>query len=58
VAGKRADMALITMLFIKTFTLQRACTDLSDEEFFWEPLPGGWTSPHIAEYPGFISARP
>ena len=31
------------MLFIEKFTLGRAWSDLSDEEFFWEPLPGSWS---------------
>jgi hypothetical protein len=30
------------MLFIEMFTLNRAWTDLTDDEFFWEPLPGSW----------------
>jgi DinB superfamily len=31
------------MLFIEMFTLNRAWTDLTDSEFFWEPLPGCWS---------------
>jgi hypothetical protein len=31
------------MLFIEMYTLTRAWTDLTDEEFFWEPLPGCWS---------------
>lgn len=27
---------------IEAFTLQRAWTDLTDEELFWEPVPGSW----------------
>jgi hypothetical protein len=30
------------MLFIEMFTLDRAWSDLSDNEFFWEPVPGSW----------------
>jgi hypothetical protein len=44
------------MLFIERFTLQRAWTDFSDEEFFWEPRPGGWTSALIAKHPRVNSA--
>jgi hypothetical protein len=43
VAGKRGDTLLNTMLFMEMFTLHRAWTDLSDDEFFWEPLPGCWS---------------
>ena len=43
VAGKRADSALTTMYFIHRFTLQWAWTDLTDDEFFWEPFPGSWS---------------
>ncbi|HEY6426897.1 MAG TPA: hypothetical protein VIX84_06665, partial [Acidimicrobiales bacterium] len=42
-AGKRGDTLLNTMLFIEMFTLNRAWTDLTDDEFFWEPLPGSWS---------------
>jgi hypothetical protein len=42
-AGKRADSALTMMLFIERYTLQRVWTDLTDDEFFWEPLPGTWS---------------
>jgi hypothetical protein len=31
------------MLFIEMFTLNRAWSDLSEEEFFWEPVPGSWS---------------
>jgi hypothetical protein len=31
------------MLFIEMFTLDRAWSDLSDDEFFWEPVPGSWS---------------
>jgi len=31
------------MLFIEMYTLNRAWTDLTDDEFFWEPLPGCWS---------------
>lgn len=31
------------MLFIEMNTLPRALTDLTDDEFFWEPFPGTWS---------------
>jgi hypothetical protein len=31
------------MVFIEQYTLDRAWTDLTDEEFFWEPVPGCWS---------------
>jgi hypothetical protein len=31
------------MLFVEMFTLNRTWTDLTDSEFFWEPLPGCWS---------------
>jgi hypothetical protein len=31
------------MLFIEMFTLNRAWSELSDGEFFWEPVPGCWS---------------
>ena len=31
------------MLFIEMFTLNRAWSDLSEDEFFWEPVPGSWS---------------
>jgi hypothetical protein len=31
------------MRFIEMFTLNRAWSDLSDDEFFWEPVPGSWS---------------
>lgn len=31
------------MAFIELFTLQRVWTDLTDDEFFWEPVPGCWS---------------
>jgi hypothetical protein len=34
---------LNTMLFIEMYTLNRAWTDLTDDEFFWEPVPGCWS---------------
>ncbi len=42
-AGKRGHTLLNTMLFIEMCTLSRAWTDLTDDEFFWEPLPGCWS---------------
>jgi hypothetical protein len=31
------------MLFIEMFTLNRAWSELSEDEFFWEPVPGCWS---------------
>lgn len=31
------------MLFTERFTLSRVWTDLTDEEFLWEPFPGTWS---------------
>ena len=31
------------MLFIEMFTLNRAWSDLSQDEFFWEPVAGSWS---------------
>lgn len=41
-AGKRAGTLLALMERIETFTLERAWTELSDEEFFWEPVADVW----------------
>lgn len=41
-AGKRAQTLLESMLFIELYTLNRAWTDLTDDELFWEPLAGSW----------------
>jgi hypothetical protein len=43
VPGERGDTLLNMMLFIERFTLNRAWTDLDDDEFFWEPVPGSWS---------------
>jgi hypothetical protein len=40
--GRRADALREQMLFIEMFTLSRAWTDLTDDEFFWDPMPGSW----------------
>ena len=37
-AGKRAQTLLDSMLFIELYTLNRAWTDLTDDEMFWEPF--------------------
>ena len=42
-AEKRGDTLLNMMLFIEMFTLNRAWSDLSQDEFFWEPVPGSWS---------------
>jgi hypothetical protein len=31
------------MLFIEKFTLNRAWSDLNEDEFFWEPVSGSWS---------------
>ena len=41
--SKRADAFLEVMYRIECFTLERAWTDLTDEEFFWEPTPSTWS---------------
>ena len=40
--GPRADVLLNTMLVIDLYTLDRALTGLTQEEFDWEPHPGAW----------------
>ena len=47
--GKRAETLLEMMLFIEMFTLQRAWTGLTDDEFMWEPSDGAWTVGPAAE---------
>jgi len=42
VAERRGDTLLNMMLFIEMFTLNRAWSDLSEDEFLWEPVPGSW----------------
>ena len=42
-AGKRAQTLLDSMLFIELYTLNRAWTDLTDDEMFWEPFAGSWS---------------
>ena len=41
--GKRADVLLQLMYRIEYFTLERAWTGLTDDEFFWEPTPSTWS---------------
>ena len=41
--SKRADAFLQLMSRIERFTLERAWTDLTDDEFFWEPTPSTWS---------------
>jgi len=41
-AGPRGDTFLKWMLVIEMFTLNRVWDGLSDEELFWEPVPGAW----------------
>lgn len=40
--NKRADVLLNTMMVIEQYSLKRALTDLSQDEFDWEPHPGAW----------------
>jgi len=48
-AGKRAETLLEMMFFVRRFTLERAWTGLTDEEFLWEPAPGTWSVRPVAE---------
>lgn len=41
-AGKRASVLHNTMGVIEIYTLSRALTGLTQEEFDWEPHPGAW----------------
>jgi hypothetical protein len=41
--GKRADTLLELMYLIERFTLARACDDLTDDEFLWEPCTTTWS---------------
>jgi hypothetical protein len=43
VVGKRADVFLQVMSRIEYFTLGRAWTELTDNEFWWEPTPSTWS---------------
>jgi hypothetical protein len=40
--GKRADTLLHVATQIRSFTLDRAWNDLSDDEYFWAPVPDAW----------------
>ena len=40
--GPRAATLLDTMLVIELYTLNRMWPDLTDDELFWEPVPGAW----------------
>ncbi len=31
------------MFRIEYFSLERACAELTDEEFYWEPVPSSWS---------------
>ena len=42
-SSKRAETFLQLMERIESFTLQRAWSDLTDDEFFWEPTPNAWS---------------
>jgi hypothetical protein len=39
---KRADVLTSWMMLIDRYTLHRALTDLTQDEFDWEPHPGAW----------------
>ena len=41
--GKRAETLLELMHQIEYFTLGRAWTGLTDDEFFWEPFTTTWS---------------
>lgn len=41
-AGKRAETLLQVAAQVRYFTLERAWKDLSDDEFFWDPVPDSW----------------
>jgi hypothetical protein len=41
--GKRAETLLEMMSQIEHFTLGRAWTGVTDDEFFWEPFPAAWS---------------
>jgi hypothetical protein len=41
-ARSRAHTLLESTWWIERFTLQRAWADLTDDELFWEPVPGAW----------------
>jgi hypothetical protein len=43
IVGKRAETLLDVMDHIERFTLERAWTDLTDREFFWEPTSPTWS---------------
>src|SRR4051794_14438713 len=40
--GIRAETLLASTYLINRFTLGRAWLGLTDDELFWEPLPGMW----------------
>jgi hypothetical protein len=40
--GPRAATLLDTMLVIELYTLDRMWRGLTDDELFWEPVPGAW----------------
>ena len=42
-AGKRAEVFLELMYRIEYYSLGRACAELEDEEFYWEPAPSSWS---------------
>jgi hypothetical protein len=43
VVSKRADAFLQVMYRIESFTLDRALSGLTDDEFFWEPSTSTWS---------------
>jgi hypothetical protein len=48
-ASKRADVLTNWMMLIDRYTLNRALTDLTQDEFDWEPHPGAWGVRHRDE---------
>jgi hypothetical protein len=49
VVGARAQTLLEMMFFIERSTLGRAWSNLTDEEYLFEPVPGAWSIHPLAE---------
>ena len=71
--GARADTILHLMLFMELFTVRPALDGLTDEEYFWEPVPNCWSvrradsvrtsdrlgaGPWVAEYDQAVASEP
>ena len=48
-AKGRSETLAEMMFFIERFTLNRAWSGLTDDEFLWEPMPGCWTVRPVEE---------